>query len=179
MSTEAKPFTLLQDMAERSMSNASNLPAQAEAIETWSGVGFMLDGHRMVSPMMEVAELLTPPSSVTKLPGVKAWVRGVANLRGRLLPLVDLEAFFGNTAVRNLRRRILSLEQFDVYSGLVVNEVFGMQHFPADAYVNTAGEISEQIAPFVTGSYEHQGVTWKVFSLSLLARDSRFLDAAV
>jgi twitching motility protein PilI len=91
----------------------------------------MLDGHRMVSPMMEVAELLTPPSSITKLPGVKPWVRGVANLRGRLLPLVDLESFFGNPPVKNLRRRILSVEQSDLYSGLVVSEVFGMQHFPA------------------------------------------------
>jgi twitching motility protein PilI len=179
MSAEQKPFTFLQEIAERSIANAAGLPAQVEAIEIWSGVGFMLNGHRMVSPMMEVAELLTPPSSITKLPGVKPWVRGVANLRGRLLPLVDLESFFGNTPVKNLRRRILSVEQSDLYSGLVVSEVFGMQHFPADTHVDRLDKVADNIAPFVTGAYEYQGVTWNVFSLSLLARDSRFLDAAV
>ena len=179
MSAEQKPFVFLQEIAERSIASAKGLPAQVEAVEIWSGVGFILDGKKMVSPMMEVAELLTPPGSVTSLPGVKSWVRGVANLRGRLLPLVDLEAFFGNAPVKNLRRRILSVEQADLYSGLVVTEVFGMQHFPVDGYTSAVDEMSDKIAPFVTGAYEHQGETWHVFSLSLLASDSRFLDAAV
>ena len=179
MSAELKPFTFLQEIAERSLANAAGLPAQEDAVKIWSGVGFMLGGHRMVSPMMEVAELLTPPASITKLPGVKPWVRGVANLRGRLLPLVDLESFFGNAPVKNIRRRIVSVEQADLYSGLVVSEVFGMQHFPADSHVATAEQVADNVAPFVKGAYEYQGVTWNVFSLSLLARNSRFLDAAV
>jgi twitching motility protein PilI len=96
-----------------------------------------------------------------------------------LLPLVDLESFFGNAPVKNIRRRIVSVEQADLYSGLVVSEVFGMQHFPADSHVDNAEQFADNVAPFVKGAYEHQGVTWNVFSLSLLARDSRFLDAAV
>ncbi len=179
MNVEQKPFTFLQEIAERSIASAKGLPAQVEAVEIWSGVGFTLDGKRMVAPMMEVAELLTPPSSVTRLPGVKPWVRGVANLRGRLLPLIDLDGFFGINAPKSRRRRILSVEQADLYSGLVVNEVFGMQHFPSDSFVDTPEAVAEKIAPFVTGAYEYQGVTWNVFSLSLLARDSRFLDAAI
>ena len=61
----------------------------------------------------------------------------------------------------------------------MVNEVFGMQHFPADSHVDTAEQVAGNVAPFIKGAYEYQGVTWNVFSLSLLARDSRFLDAAV
>jgi hypothetical protein len=54
-----------------------------------------------------------------------------------------------------------------------------MQHFPAATHVDKLERVADNIAPFVTGAYEYQGVTWNVFSLSLLARDSRFLDAAV
>jgi hypothetical protein len=60
-----------------------------------------------------------------------------------------------------------------------VSEVFGMQHFPAATQLDRLEKVADNIAPFVTGAYEYQGVTWNVFSLSLLARDSRFLDAAV
>jgi twitching motility protein PilI len=44
----------------------------------------------------EVREVLMVPPAITRVPGAKSWVRGLANVRGHLLPLVDLREFLGS-----------------------------------------------------------------------------------
>ena len=44
----------------------------------------------LVSKMGEVTEILDPPD-FTRVPGVQSWVVGIANVRGSLLPLMDLK----------------------------------------------------------------------------------------
>ena len=173
-----KPYDVLRKIADASITASSGLPAQTEVTPLWTGVGFMLAGRRMVASMNEVTEMMTVPS-VTRLPGVRPWMKGVANLRGRLLPLVDMELFFetGDEGVPMLRR-VISIEAGDLYAGLVLNQVFGMQHFPIDTYRETAEDVPEAIAPYIEGSYHHMGQTWTVFSPELLSQDSKFLDAA-
>jgi twitching motility protein PilI len=177
MASENKAFQTLADIARRSLQFARGLPAQVEITPVWTGVGFTLAGRHMVAPMSEVAELTTLPA-ITVLPGVQAWMLGVTNLRGRLLPLVDLEAFFQTGQVPSRTRRVLSIDKQDLYSGLVVAEVFGMQHFPVDTFVDQAVDVPESIAPFVQGAYRFQGIEWALFSPYALANDNRFLNAA-
>ena len=178
MSKRRDPFTLLVDMANRSLARPRGLPAQIEAKPTWTGVGFILAGQLMVAPMREIAELMPVPGW-TELPGVKSWVKGVANVRGRLLPVIDTEAFFGARGQNNSRsRRILAVEQGDVFSGLMVSEVVGMLHFPVDTYINKIPVAAAPFASYCLGAYIHDNKTWTVFSPFKLARDSRFLNAA-
>ena len=176
-----EPFDALIDLAQKSVNNAYGLPAQVEAREEWSGVGFMLGNQRMVAPMGEVAELLEVPHW-TRLPGVQSWVRGVSNVRGRLLPLVDLEAFFGSTLTGSRKRqRVLALDLGELYTGLLVKEVYGMQHFAVDTFSNEIPEdLPAAIKPFVAGSYRSDmDDVWVVFSPFRLARDQYFSNAAV
>jgi len=177
MASENKAFQTLADIARRSLQFARGLPAQVEITPIWTGVGFTLAGRRMVAPMSEVAELTTLPA-ITTLPGVQPWMLGVTNLRGRLLPLVDLEAFFQTGHLPSRSRRVLSIEKQDLYTGLVVSEVFGMQHFPVDTFVEQADDVPVSIAPFIRGAYVFQGRDWALFSPFALANDNRFLNAA-
>lgn len=171
-------YRALVDMAHRSKTSAKGLPAQRDIKPQWSGVGFSLLGSQFVSPMGAVSELLEVPT-YTRLPGVQPWVRGVANVRGRLLPLFDLAAFFGErlTGLRK-QRRILVLETADLYSGLIVDRVFGMQHFPTESYSTDTAGVKEQIKSFVAGSYELDGTRWWVFNPASLIQDVRFINAA-
>jgi twitching motility protein PilI len=59
-------------------------------------VGFRLGSERFVVPRDEVREVLMVPPAITRVPGAKSWVRGLANVRGHLLPLVDLREFLGS-----------------------------------------------------------------------------------
>lgn len=178
MAEASSAFHTLVQLANQSRQAAKGLPAQVDAREQWSGIGFSLLGSHFVAPMDEVSEMLEVPT-YTHLPGVQPWVRGVANVRGRLLPLFDLAAFCGGRLVAGRkRRRVLVLETETLYSGLIVDQVFGMQHFPVDEFEAQSGDIVDPIRPYVRGSYQNEQHQWNVFLLSELAKDQRFINAA-
>lgn len=171
-------FQALLTLAQRSRAAARGLPAQADIRPHWSGIGFALMGSYFVVPIGEISEMLEVPNH-THLPGVQPWVKGVANVRGRLLPLFDLAMFFGDRLTGSRKhRRVLILETETLYSGLIVDQVFGMQHFPMDEYSEQAGTVATSILPFVTGSYPQGGERWSLFRPALLAEDPRFTNAA-
>ena len=179
MSAQAAPFAVLTDIAQRSRAMAAGLPEQQEAIELWNGIGFVLAGQRYVAPMGEVVEILHVPR-YTHVPGVRPFMLGAANVRGRLLPLVDLAHFFDlpRSSRSGRERRVLVIEQGDVFSGLVVDGVAGMQYFAVDSFVAAPDNVPSVVQPFVQGGYERNEETWNVFSTTELVGDERFLDVA-
>lgn len=178
MSDTQAAFQALVDLAQQSRHSAAGLPAQVDIKPHWSGIGFELMGKRFVAPMGEVSEMLEVPLS-TRLPGVQPWVKGVANVRGRLLPLFDMGVFFGNhLTVKHKQHRVLILETEGLYSGLIVDRVFGMQHFPVDTFSATRNEHIGEVSGYVEGCYQVNGVEWGVFSPDKLAQEPTFLNAA-
>jgi twitching motility protein PilI len=178
MHQQRQPFSILVDIANRSLGAARGLPEQVEASHSWTGVAFTLGGQTMVAPMDEVAELMHVPVW-TPMPGVKNWVKGVANVRGRLLPMVDIEAYFGGaSASTGKARRVIAVECDGLFVGLIVNEIIGMQHFPVDAFVKQIPKDAEPFVEYTTGAYVHENKTWTVFSPFKLAKDRRFVNAA-
>ena len=176
---ERSAFQVLQNLAARSRQSARGLPARQESAPRWSGIGFSILGHKFVTPMSHVAEMMEVPSS-TRLPGVHSWVIGLSNVRGRLLPLFDLPHFFGGVISSSKRNhRVLVLETEALYSGIVVDMSFGMQHFPSDSYGACEQKLPEMLEEFVEGAYKDaDGNTWPVFSMAKLAADTRFNNAA-
>lgn len=177
MTDHLDPFAALVDIAKRSADCAIGLPSQIDIVPHWSGIGFRLGGHRFVAPLNEVAEILAQPAA-TRLPSVRTWIRGVSNVRGRLLPLVDLERFFDGSLGNRNKRRVLAMELGELYSGLIVSEVFGMQHIPVDSYSEETPAEVAMFKAFLMGSYRHNNVTWSVFSPFKLAQNSDFYNAA-
>ena len=173
------PFALLHDIANRCRLHAADLPSQAEAVEYWRGVGFILAGKRYVAPMSDVSEILTAPK-LTQIPGVKHWVEGVANVRGRLIPVMDLASFIGGRAAPYRTKRTLIIEKGDVLNGLVVDAVLGMQYFSVDSKdMSLDLDIPDSAKPFISGSYSRDGEDWPVFSFDALVEDQHYMDIAV
>lgn len=173
------PFALLAELERRCKQQADGLPAQEEVIELWNGIGFVLAGRKYVVPMGEVSEILHVPR-FTQVPGVKSWMNGVANVRGRLLPVMDLASFFGlqATARTNRDRRVLVVEHGDIFSGLIVDSVHGMQYFPVDSYQQSSLDVPSVMKPFVLGQYIKNDEAWVVFSPFKFAEDPSFVDVA-
>ena len=184
--TEAQTaFNTLVDLAARSRRSAKGLPAQSDIQQLWSGIGFVLMGQHFVAPLGEISELLEVPS-YTQLPGVQPWVLGVANVRGRLLPLFDMAIFFGSQLDSHRKsHRVLVLEQDGLYSGLVVDAALGMQHFPVETYEAATGDLDAELKNLVGGSYRkpkanspEEEQQWYVFSPIKLVDEPRFVNAA-
>jgi len=179
MSAQAAPFAVLTSIALRSRQLSAGLPEQEKAAEQWNGIGFMLAGEHYVAPMGEVTEILHVPR-FTQIPGVRPFLMGAANVRGRLLPLVDLDAFFElpRSATSPRQRRVLVVEKDDLFSGLVVDSVLGMQYFGAESFTPDTSGVPDRVQPFVAGGYSRNGETWNVFSATELLGDEQFLDVA-
>jgi twitching motility protein PilI len=181
MTEKNQAFQTLLEVAVNTRRTAKGLPAQLDIKPHWSGIGFVLFGRRFVAPMGEITEMLEIPH-FTHLPGVQGWIKGLANVRGRLLPLTDMATFFGGRLEAPRRnRRVLVVESGDTYSGLMVDGVLGMHHFPVDSYVpEMLGIEYESMVPYLQGSFrEDNGRDWIVFSPLAIVRDERFFQAAV
>ena len=179
MSAQAAPFAVLTNIALRSRQLSTGLPEQKKTAEQWNGIGFMLAGEHYAVPMGEVTEILRVPR-FTQIPGVRPFLIGAANVRGRLLPLVDLDTFFDlpRLATGPRQRRVLVVEKDDVFSGLVVDSILGMQYFGAENFTSDTRGVPSRVRPFVAGGYTRNGETWNVFAATELLGDERFLDVA-
>lgn len=177
--SELSPIQLLRSIAARCRNQASGLPEQEEVRATWSGIGFRLGRHYFVAAMEEITEILRVPA-FTRLPNVKPWVQGVANVRGRLIPVVDLDSFFETPSQESMRnRRILVIDQQDQTDGLIVDGVEGMQYFPVDDFVAEVPDLPATIQPYVRGHYQRDDRVWSVISMADLYDNELFQDVAV
>jgi len=114
------------------------------------------------------------------IPGVETWMRGLANVRGRLLPITDVLMFLGRkSAVLDIKRRVLVVDHEEMFAGLIVDEVLGMQHLNTQDFSLAVKAPFSEVTPFVRGAFIADGKTWYVLLLSRLVEDPRFLKAAV
>src|SRR3546814_20524216 len=89
---QTQPFDVLLDYERRSLSHEPGRPEQIEAAGHWRGVGFRLGARHLLVGFDEVVEIIPLPAT-TPVPGAASWMLGVANVRGTLLPIVDLNPF--------------------------------------------------------------------------------------
>lgn len=169
--SDKHPYQLLADLAQRSREVFRELPPPENARTHWTGIGFSLLGQRFVVSMDEVAELMRVPSA-TRIPGVKSHVLGVANIRGRLMAIVDLAGVLGEqSGLPRAQRRVVAFEEDECYVGFIVDESLGMQHFPSDSFTQDVEDLDEKFKPYTKGSYRAGGTVWPIINLSALAKD--------
>lgn len=175
------PYQALCGLADKCRASAAALPQKIDVVPRWRGLGFMALGERFVAPMGQIVEMMELPV-YTRLPGVQPWVVGLANVRGRLLPLFDLAMFLGGQLSQQKRyHRVLLLETDDVFSGLIVERALGMQHFEPELFVEGASEdVPSSLRPYVAGSYtDTSSQKWNVLDFFRLAEDPRFANASL
>lgn len=174
-----RPYELLLAMEERARSAAARREGKnAQGAGEWVGVGFRLGTDRFVADRNDVKEVLSVPESMTRVPGAKSWLRGIANVRGQLITIVDLKAYLGGgISLPDRRARVLVVASRDVPTGLLVDEVLGFRRFNGSDYR------SETIAPtircdgYIEGSYRRGSEVWPYFRLPKLLADEQFLSA--
>jgi twitching motility protein PilI len=179
MTVISGPYALLQDIDKRSRTTALGLPQQIEVRRTWSGVGFRLGNINLLSKLDEVDEILISPD-MTKIPSACSWVKGIANIRGMLLPIMDLKDFIEGKAIQKGRKtRVLLIKKGELVSGLMVDEVFGMRHFFEEEHTDKIPEgVPDSLKHYLNGAYRKGNMHWGVFNIDHLARDPKFLEVA-
>ena len=173
------PLERLAWLQSLCLEHAHGLPQQEQNDEEWIGIGFRLGDLNLVAPLGEVSEILTPPS-LSQVPRTKAWVCGIANVRGNLMPIMDLNGFLHDRpAALNRRSRILVVNHKGVYSGLVVDAVLGLRHFRDEQRCDEPPGTDEHIREYMEHGFRVGNEHWGVFSMHKLAETPQFLKAAV
>ncbi len=177
--TDQQAFEFLQSIEQRSFESAATSPREEDLSRFWTGVGFRISGNDYIVKLSEVAEIISIPR-YTKVPGAKNWVKGLANIRGTLLPIMDLHGFFGRKAPHALRRqRLLVINHNDIHCGVIVDEVLGMNHFEDEDWVKEIPVHDEAMQPYLKGGFYSGEKLWTVFSLNALAETPSFRQVAL
>lgn len=173
------PFAALADYERRSLAHAPGVPEDIDARGLWRGIGFRLGERWLLSSIEEIVELLVMPA-LTSVPGSRAWVLGVANVRGNLVSVMDLGQFlYGRKTQLAVRSRVLLIRQPGAALGLLVDEVVGQRSLPADQLLSLDEEPEEALRPYVSGDVRLGGQVWGIFSTRSLIEASEFQQAAV
>lgn len=95
-------------------------------------VVFALGREELAVPISRVREIIRD-AAPRPLPEAPPWVDGVIDLRGQVVPVVDLAARLGQTAEGSDDRRIVIVELGDGTVGMTVDGVREVLPVPADA----------------------------------------------
>lgn len=182
----------LRDIEARCLKNAIGLPKQESTEKNWEGVIFSIAGRLFATPINEVSEILNLPVIITRVPGTRAWVVGISNVRGNLLPIIDLQSFLLNRqTVRARRTRILVVNYDGLYSGLLVEPFVGIKRFFESEQTQKPLGLPAAIEKYVNGVYEKYEIdsksgekkltTWPIFSMHRLIHsdNKEFRSAAI
>lgn len=174
----ANPLDLLQKMQQQSLAGMPALPEEEKFAELWSGVGFRLGDMHLLAPLEQVAEVLHCPD-YTAVPGTRAWLKGVANVRGNLVTIVDLPEFFGKKTVQQTENsRLLVMNVEGLNTALLVDEVFGLRHFDEQEEKQEIAGMDDPAGAYLSGAFLKDNVLWGVFDMKALAKSASFLHVA-
>lgn len=173
-----QPFELLLELERLARAAIAARDGAADRSDEWVGIGFRLGAEHFVTSRADVREVLPVPEQLTRVPGGKSWLRGIANVRGQLLTVVDLRAFLGaGGSMPDRKGRILVVASREVPTGLVVDEVVGFRRFGMDDYQEQASATVIRCDHYLEGGFTQGSEVWPRFSLLKLLADEQFLNA--
>lgn len=144
------------------------LQAQTAGDARQSALGIQLGQEHWLVDMTDISEVMPVPP-LTPVPLTKHWYRGVANVRGNLHSIVDLNAFLrqGSTAHDAHSRVLLLGQRFAFNAGLLVSRVLGLR--------NTEGW--EQVGQDDVAQYRDTGgQVWHKLDIDRLLSQPEFLQ---
>ena len=174
-----QPYQLLAELERRGRNATASPETPAAAGAEWVGVAARMAGELYLIAREEAREVLGIPSPLTRVPGAKAWILGLASIRGQLFPIVDLRQFLGGGATPITRlTRIVVANHRDVPAGLVVDEVLGFRRFSETEFSADVPVTIVQCTRYLAGSFRHEQDQWPVLSLRKLLEDPAFTAAS-
>lgn len=127
---------------------------------------FHLENDAYALPLAAVREVVVPPTVWSKVPRGPAAVRGVMNLRGRVVTVVELRRLLSDTHSSTPHHKIVLLDRGRRDLGLLVTEVDGIES------IERILPVPGQTVPRVRGSARVNG-------LVLTVLDAEEIDRAV
>jgi len=113
----------------------------------------------LLFPVNAGREVVGPPP-VTRIPNSAPWLRGLANVRGSLVPVIDAAAALGVVHTPGTPPYLLIFGQGENAIGLTIDGLPRLLDIDPAALVSNPPPAPPQLAPGVSVTYEHAGRIW-------------------
>jgi len=179
-----RPYELLAELERRGRSvPAPGQPqgetASGESPPEWVGVALRLAGDMVLVAREETREILPVPGTTTRVPGAKQWIKGLANVRGQLLTIIDLRQFLdGGETPMTRNTRVVVVNHREIPAGLIFDEVLGFRRFADEEFALEAPPAQAHCEPYLAGCFRRGDEQWPVLSLRKVLESPAFADAS-
>ena len=140
-------------------------------------LGIEVGGRNLLVDLADAAEVLPVPV-IASVPLAQAWFCGVANVRGNLLSVVDLQAFSGEgaQALTQLSRILPIHPRILSHAALLVGRMQGIKHL-----ANMTPQASSAEVPAWCGDLyrDAAGQDWRELDIKRLVAEPAFLQTGI
>lgn len=174
-----RPFELLAELERRGRAVSAQASPESAAGREWVGIALRMAGELFLVAREETREVLGVPPALTRVPGAKSWIKGLANVRGQLLPIIDLRQFLGSGVTPLTRNaRILVVNHREIPAGLLVDEVLGFRRFAESEFTGDVPTTVVRCERYLAGAFRRGSEQWPVLGLRAVLESPAFADAA-
>lgn len=178
-SPPSHPFDVLLQLDQRIRERTPVKETGAQLSEIRGRLALRLATWNLLFSMDDVAEIIPVPRTITRVPGVKRWLLGIANLRGKVISVSDLRDFLIDRPTARLPgSQIVVLRSGEWDYGLLVDEIIGMRHFGPQHRLPSLEALEANLRPYVIEVFLNENLQWLAFNTGKLLTDPRFLNAA-
>lgn len=137
-------------------------------------VGFRIGNETYGVRIGAVREIVRVPE-ITAVPNAPDVIEGVINLRGKIIPVMDLRKRFGSSAVQpDKKNRILVVELDNKLVGLIVSSASEVLKIPPSEIESPGSVFAEGESSYVTGVGKLKGRLIILLDIARLLRQSEF-----
>ena len=137
-------------------------------------VGFRIGQETFGVRIGTVREIVRVPE-ITTVPNAQETIEGVINLRGKIIPVVDLRKRFGQVEiVADKKNRILVVELDNKLVGLIVNSASEVLKIPPSEIESPGSVFADGESSYVTGVGKLKGRLIILLDISKLLHRSEF-----
>jgi purine-binding chemotaxis protein CheW len=106
---------------------------------------------------LDIVREILPPRPATRLPGAPSWVRGLVNVRGTVITVVDLVARLCGQAAR-ADGPLMLIEHEERVIAVAVDDVLEVQPFPPEGWETPVGDLLPDGVVYAMGEIDGQTV---------------------
>jgi len=88
-------------------------------------IGFNLNKNEYMIPILKVREIITMPS-ITILPQLPSYIKGITNLRGAVIPIVNLKSLLNAGNGKETEKTVIVVSAGKITFGLIVDGITGV-----------------------------------------------------
>jgi purine-binding chemotaxis protein CheW len=109
---------------------------------------FQLGGETYGLPIADIDEVATAPETLTRVPNAPAFIEGVMDLRGRVVPVIDQGKRFRADRTTTGGRKVIVTAAGALHAAFIVDAVAGIRAIPRSDLAPASGLLADDRAIF-------------------------------